>query len=147
MSVSCRQVVVNEKLVDLPQHQWRKNLKAVVRYTISDSTNHQLYFIVRHTQQFLYNKLLVKLDIEDSVKQPLTSMNINIPLTDSAGNWSGEVMGDIYYRRVHIQPPVFLKPGIYRFVMQHQMKDTVLPYILNVGIALTTDLYIHLCLI
>lgn len=122
--------------MNFPQHNWPRRISAVVQYNILDSTNYQLSFIVRHTQQFPYNKLLIKLDIQDSSKRTITSMNIQAPLTDSSGSWRGEAMGGIYYQRVKITPAVLLKPGTYRFVMQHQMKDTLLPYILNAGIAL-----------
>ena len=134
--VSCKQVIVNEKLVDLPRHQWAQNQHAVIIFDINDSTSHQLSLIVRHTQQFPYNKLLVKLTIQDTAKQVLTAMNINAPLTNASGNWTGEIMDDIFYNRIKIMPPVFLKPGKYRFVLQHQMKETILPCLLNVGVAI-----------
>lgn len=63
-------------------------------------------------------------------------MRIIAPLTDSAGNWNGQPMDDIYYSRIKIKPPVILPPGEYRFVLQQAMKEASLNHILNVGIAL-----------
>jgi gliding motility-associated lipoprotein GldH len=133
---SCRQVNVYEKQVALPNHEWKRSQNAVIHFDVPDSTNHQLYLVVRHTQQFPFNKLLVRLLIQDTAKRTISSMRINAPLTNSAGNWTGMPMDDIYYSRIKINPPVFLRPGPYRFVLQHAMKEEKLPYILNVGIAL-----------
>lgn len=134
--VSCRHINVYEKQVTLPGHEWRKDQSAVIRFDITDSTHHQLYFVVRHSQRFEFNKLLIKLLVQDTAKVPLVSMNISAPLTNAAGDWAGTPMDDIYYQRVKINPPVFLKPGQYRFVLQHLMKEPMLDHILSVGIAL-----------
>lgn len=134
--ISCKEVVVDEKLADFPLHEWPKNIRAVVRYDIPDSVDYQLYFVMRHTYQFPYNKLLAKLEIQDSAKHILSSYDLTIPLTDSSGNWAGDVMDDLYYQRIKVLQPVHLTPGIHRFVLEHQMRDSTLPYILNAGIAL-----------
>ncbi|GAB3418804.1 gliding motility lipoprotein GldH [Niabella aquatica] len=134
--VSCRQVHVYEKQVDLPEHRWKKSQNAVIRFKITDSTSHRLYLVVRHTRQFPYNKLLVRLLIQDTTKKTVSAMRIVAPLTDSAGNWNGQPMDDIYYSRIKITSPVMLPPGEYRFVLQQAMKEDTLSHILNVGIAL-----------
>ncbi|MGE9311471.1 gliding motility lipoprotein GldH [Niabella sp. CJ426] len=133
---SCKHINVYEKQVDLPRHEWKKNQNAVIRFDIDDSTSHQLYLVVRHTQQYPFNKLLVRLLIQDTAKRTIGSMHINAPLTNSDGTWAGTSMDDIYYSRIRINPPFFLRPGSYRFVLQHAMKEETVPYILNVGIAL-----------
>ncbi|MFT4093568.1 MAG: gliding motility lipoprotein GldH [Niabella sp.] len=133
---SCKPVTVYEKLVDLPGQQWSKKQNAVVIFDVNDSAAHQLYLIVRHTQQYPFNKMLVKLAVQDTAKHILSSMNISAPLTNSTGDWNGEKMDDILYNRIKIDPPLFLKPGTYRFVLQQQMKEDLVPHILNVGIAM-----------
>ncbi|MCH5715910.1 gliding motility lipoprotein GldH [Niabella hibiscisoli] len=133
---SCKHVNVYEKQVDLPQHEWKRNQNAVIRFEITDSSSHQLYLVVRHTQKFPFNKLLVRLLIQDTAKRTVGSMHINAPLTHSNGSWNGIPMDDIYYSRIKVNPPVFLRPGSYRFVLQQAMKEQTIPYILNVGIAL-----------
>lgn len=136
VAVSCKHIDVYEKHVDLPRHEWKKSQNAVIRFDIKDSSSHQLYLVVRHTQEYPFNKLLVRLLIQDSSKKTIGSMHLNAPLTNSGGNWAGASMDDIYYSRIKINPPVFLRPGSYRFVLQHTMKEETIPYILNVGIAL-----------
>ncbi|WP_346236016.1 gliding motility lipoprotein GldH [Niabella insulamsoli] len=134
--VSCQHVQVYEKHVDLPAHEWRKNQNAVVPFQITDSVDHQLYLVVRHTEQFAFNRLLVHLLIQDSVKKTITALKINAPLTDSLGNWAGLPMDDLWYTRIRVQPRIFLKPGRYRFVLQQRMKEDTLFNLLNVGVAL-----------
>lgn len=136
VAFSCKHINVYEKLVDLPRHEWKKSQNAVIRFDIKDSSSHQLYLVVRHTQQYPFNKLLVRLLIQDTAKRTISSMHLNAPLTNSSGNWSGISMDDIYYSRIKINPPIFLRPGPYRFVLQQAMKEETIPYILNVGIAL-----------
>ncbi|HRB89165.1 MAG TPA: gliding motility lipoprotein GldH [Niabella sp.] len=133
---SCKEVDVYEKQVILPEQEWRKNQLAVIHFDIKDSTNHPLFLVVRHMQRFPYNKLMVKLSIQDKTKQEKFTMNILAPLTDSANNWNGKRMDDIYYSRIKIDQSVFLKPGEYRFVLEHLMQADPLPYLLSVGIAL-----------
>lgn len=134
--VSCKHVNVYEKQVDLPRHEWKRSQHAVIRFDVTDSANHQLYLIVRHTQEYRFNKLLVRLLIQDTAKRTIGSMHLNAPLTNRSGNWAGTSMDDIYYSRIKINPPVFLRPGPYRFVLQHTMEEETIPYLLNVGIAL-----------
>jgi len=133
---ACKQVHVYEKQVDLPGHQWKRNQNAVINFGITDSAYHQLFVVVRHTQQFTFNNLLMRLLIQDTLKNTISSMRINAPLTNDSGSWNGVAMDDIYYSRIKINPPVFLKPGVYRFVLQQVMKEETIPYILNIGIAL-----------
>lgn len=133
---SCRQVNVYEKQVALPDHEWGRNQRAVIKFDIADSAYHQLYLVVRHTQQFPFNKLLVRLLIQDTARHTVSAMQINAPLTNTEGNWIGMPMDDLYYSRIRIKPAVLLRPGTYRFVLQHAMKEETLPYLLNVGIAL-----------
>ena len=133
---SCKQIDIYEKLVDLPQHEWKRNQHVVIPFKIADSSQHQLFFVVRHTQRYPFNRLIVKLFIEDSARKIVKAMQVNAPLTDSAHNWSGIAMDDLYYSRIRINPPVSLNPGTYRFVLEHAMKEETLPEVLNIGLAL-----------
>ncbi len=63
-------------------------------------------------------------------------MNILLPLTNAAGDWIGTALGDTHYLRVKVNPPIQLKPGKYRFVLQHLMKEQKLSDILSVGMAI-----------
>lgn len=133
---SCKNIDVYEKQVSLPKQEWKKNQLAVIEFDIKDSTSHPLYLVVRHTERFPYNKLLLKLIIQDQTKQEKFATTILAPLTDSAGNWTGERMDDIYYSRIKLDQSVFLNPGKYRFVFENLMQADPLPSILSVGIAL-----------
>lgn len=134
--VSCKQINVYEKQATFPQHEWSTKQSAVLKFDIADSIAHQLYFTVRHTQRYPFTKLLVKLTIQDSANHTLQSMFINAPLANTSGNWRGTKMDDVFYCRFKLNPRVFLKPGRYRFVLQHAMKEPIVTELLNVGIAL-----------
>jgi len=45
-------------------------------------------------------------------------------------------MDDLYYAKLPIGAPVLLQPGVYRFALQHLMKDDPLQHLLDVGVAI-----------
>lgn len=130
----CRNIDVTEQVDSLPGHLWYKTHKVVIELQVKDSAMHNLYFILRHTQKFPYTNLLANLTIEDSAKHILENMKLNLPLIKKDGNWSGKNMDDLYDHRIKIDKPVFLQKGIYRFILQHEMKENSLPYVLDAGI-------------
>lgn len=133
---SCKPVTVYEKQVDLPQHEWRSNQHVVIPHTIQDSLPVQLFFVMRHTERFAFDRLAVRLFVEDTSRRIIRAMQISAPLTDSSRNWNGTMMDDLYYNRIKINPAIVLPPGPYRFVLQHNMKEQTVGELLNVGIAL-----------
>lgn len=136
--IGCRQIDVYEKITEIPGQQWHRSTKAIVEIDVKDSSLYNLIFVTRHTEKFEFTNLLTTLSIKDTAinTKPVVFMRLNIPLINKTGNWAGDNMNDLYYHRVRITPPVFLKPGRYQFVMQHEMKKDPLPYIFNVGIAI-----------
>ena len=137
-ATGCRQIDVYEKTANIPGHAWARNHKAVVELDVNDSTYHDIVFIVRHTEKFKYNNIIATITIQDTAKntKPLAFIQANIPLVNKSGRWAGENMDDLYYHRVKIDPPLFFKPGRYRFILQHEMKDNPLEHVLNAGVAI-----------
>ena len=133
---SCRHIEVNERTADIPGHEWQRKHKVLVSLAIKDSAIYHLYFIARHTEQYAFKNILADLAIQDSTKKELYFMKLNIPLVNKNGEWSGRKMDDLYDHYIKINRSVVLKPGRYWFIIQHQMKEDPLPYILNVGIGI-----------
>lgn len=129
-------MVVNENVVDIPKHAWQQAFKAVVRVEAPENGVYYPVFIVRHSQKYDFENILIRLTAQDSAAQPLESWDLNIPLMDKNNFWKGQRMDDLYDYRIKVTPAVSLKAGTYRFVIGHQMGQNPLENILNVGIAL-----------
>lgn len=134
--IACKEVKVHERLVNLPQHKWLGAQNAVVYLTITDSALHDLYFLIRHSENFSYKNIVANLTIQDTAKNKIASMRLNAPLVNARGNWGGTNMDNLYYHRIKINQKIFLKPGYYRFVLQQKMEEEFLSGILNVGIGI-----------
>lgn len=134
----CRQIDVYEKMANIPRHEWARNYAAVVEIDVKDSAFHNLFFLIRHTEKFEFTNIVTTLTVQDTVKnaKPFAFMKLNIPLTNKQGDWTGNNMDDLYYHRVKINQPLFLKPGRYKFSLLHEMKEDPLKYIFNVGVSI-----------
>jgi len=134
---SCHEVEVMEKAANIPQHAWVKTQSAIVELDVKDSALYDLYILVRHSQKFSYSHLITQLSIQDTAGKPLGNMDLTLPLTKSDGNWSGINIDDLYDHRIKINNPVFLKAGKLRFIFRQEMKENPLPFILNIGVAIS----------
>ena len=137
-AVSCRQIDVYEKVAEIPGHEWKRNHKAIVEIDVKDSTYHNIFFVIRHTEKFQFTNIVATLTVQDTAKasKPISFMRLNIPIVNKHGNWVGNNMDDLYYHRVKINQSVFFKPGRYKFILQHEMRENPLRYVLNVGAAI-----------
>ncbi|WP_018627234.1 gliding motility lipoprotein GldH [Niabella aurantiaca] len=133
---SCRQVKVTERIADIPRHEWRKNVPAVIELDIADTATYQLYLLVRHTQQYRYNNLVARISIKDTANQPITSFRVNASLVTPSGKWAGNNIDDLYDHRIRLNTDVPLKKNRYRFTISQLMKDDPLLFILNAGIGI-----------
>lgn len=134
--VSCKQVPVTEKAVNIPRHTWYKNQPVRFRIEVRDSAEYDLFFIFRHGQKYPYTHILTHLKVLDSVGNPLAILYLNAPLIKADGSWAGDKMEDLYDHRMPVNHPLVLKPGSYRFILRSDMNDDPLPYVLNAGIGL-----------
>lgn len=133
--LSCTHIEVKERIADIPRHEWRKNVPAVVELDIADTAAYQLYLLVRHTQQYRYNNLVARISVKDTANRPVTSFRVNASLVTPSGKWAGNNIDDLYDHRIRLNTDVPLKKNRYRFTISQLMKDDPLLFILNAGIA------------
>ncbi|MBO9619061.1 MAG: gliding motility lipoprotein GldH [Niabella sp.] len=134
--LSCRQVVVNERIADIPAHEWQQNHAAVVDLDVAATAPYQLYFIFRHTEQYPYNNIVAKVTIKDTLNKVIAALTVNAPLASASGKWEGNAIDDLYDHFIKLNTIVPLRRGRYHFIITHQMKDDPLPFVLNAGIAI-----------
>lgn len=137
-TAGCRQIDVHEKMTNIPGQEWNRNHKVVVEIDVKDSAYYNILFLMRHSEKFGFTNLVATMLVKDTAKsvKPLASMQLSIPLVDKEGDWAGNNLSDLYYNRVKVNQPIFLKHGRYQFIIQHEMKENPLQYVFNVGAAI-----------
>ena len=136
---SCNHINLYEKVVPVPKHQWQSNFKPEFTFNIKDTAvPYQLYFIVRHNNQYKYNNVWVNL----YAKGPADTVHkfvLELPLANKEG-WLGSGMDDVFEHRVGFvldpQKFSFAKAGDYSFTLEQIMRDDPLPNIMDVGLRL-----------
>ena len=136
---SCNTIDLYEKVVPIPKHQWQNSYKPEFRFTIKDTAvPYQLYFIVRHKNQYRYNNIWVNLYAKSTVDS-VQKFNLELPLANKEG-WLGVGMDDIFEHRIAfaLDPAKFrfARSGEYVFTLEQIMRDDPLDNIMDVGIRL-----------
>lgn len=98
------------------------------------ATRYNIYVNVRHTDDFPYSNLWVKLYTTFPSGKRIEN-RINLPLADKSGKWFGEGSGDVITAQVPIQEAAKMpETGAYRFEIAQDMRQNPLTNILAVGI-------------
>lgn len=134
---SCDTIDLYEKVVPVPKHQWQSSYKPAFTFNISDTAvPYQLYFIVRHNNNYRYNNIWVKLTAKGPV-DTARAFTLELPLANKEG-WLGSGMDDIFEHRVAfaLDPEKFsfARSGDYTFTLEQVMRDDPLENIMNVGV-------------
>ena len=133
---SCRQVALVEQLANIPNASWPSERTDTFRFEIQDtSLAYNLAVVVRHTNQYAYRNLWVRLQIKQPALASFSSQDFNLPIA-SAENWLGKGMGDIYEVRPKLfkQAVRFTQKGEVSIVLQHIMRQDPLPGIMQIGV-------------
>ena len=136
---SCKHVNLYEKVIPVPKHQWQSSFKPAFTFNIQDTAvPYQLYFIVRHNNQYKYNNVWVNL----YAKGPADTVHkfvLELPLANKEG-WLGSGMDDVFEHRIGfvLDPQKFRfdRAGEYNFTLEQIMRDDPLANIMDVGLRL-----------
>ncbi|ANH83609.1 gliding motility lipoprotein GldH [Niabella ginsenosidivorans] len=133
---SCKQVDVNQRVADIPDHKWGKRLSAIIDLDVKDTADYGLYFIFRHTEQYPYNNIIAKITVKDTANHTIAAFTVNASLVSASGKWDGRGIDDLYDHFIKLNRTIPLKKNRYRFVISQLMKDDPLPFVLNAGIGI-----------
>ena len=136
---SCAHIDLYEKVLPVPGHQWQSSFKPVFAFNIKDTgVAYQLYFIVRHNNQYKYNNVWVNLTAKGPADSAQT-FKLELPLANKEG-WLGSGMDDVYEHRIGfaLDPRKFgfAKSGDYTFTVEQIMREDPLPNVMDVGLRL-----------
>ena len=131
----CGSLDVYEKIFFFPDHQWKSDNPCSFTFNIADTTSlYHVFVVVRHEDAYHFNNIWLNV----TTKAPgdtTRSQQVDVMLADNKKGWLGTGMDDVFDHRVRItRSPVKLKKGDYTFILQQNMREEPLQYILNAGI-------------
>lgn len=132
---SCQAIDLYERVVSIPQQEWKSSFKPQFNFIIKDSqTHYDVYVLLRHNEKYEFNNIWISLTYQLKGQQPVTGQ-YELPLANNEG-WMGTAMDDLYEHRVRITPPegIALKAGEYTFTIGQIMRKDPLDNVLNVGL-------------
>lgn len=132
---SCQTLDVFEKTAFFPDHEWASNRRASFTFAIEDtSAAYHISVVFRHEDAYHFNNIWLNVTTQapgDTAKTQL----VNVILANNKKGWLGTGMGDVFDHRARItRMPVKLKKGNYTFILQQNMREEPLQYVLNAGI-------------
>jgi len=132
---SCQTIDLYERVVSIPQQEWKSSFKPQFNFNIKDTqTRYDIYVLLRHNEKYEFNNVWISLTYQLKGQQPVTSQ-YELPLANNEG-WIGTAMDDLYEHRIRITPPggIALKSGEYSFTIGQIMRKDPLENVLNVGL-------------
>lgn len=133
--VACTTVDLYEKMVPLPDHEWKGSYKPEFDFIISDTTaSYRVFFVIRHTEKYNYNNIWIKYYYQPP-GDTLHKETREFKLASNERGWHATGMDDIYEHRLEFaRNPGKLKAGSYKFILENIMREDPLQHVLNVGI-------------
>lgn len=133
---SCQRINLFEKVKPIPGHEWKSTFKPSFTFEIKDTTaSYELFIIFRHTEKYSYNNIWMNIHVEspDKVKQTILQ---ELPLATNERGWLGTGIDDIYEHRIKLSAGEirFNNAGIYKFTLQHIMRQDPLEHVMNAGL-------------
>lgn len=132
---ACDQKRVFESYDTLKDDAWYINQRPSYFVEIKDTTSeHTIYFNVRHTGIYKYSNLFVLFTIQGP-RAKAESQRLEFKLAEADGKWLGSGLGDIYSNQIKVMENVkFPHKGVYSFTLEQNMRDNPLLGIEDIGI-------------
>ncbi len=132
---SCQTKQLFEQSTIYPDHHWASKQANEYQFSITDTAAaYKVFFVIRHHNAYHYKNIWLQLNTT-SPNDSVSKQSLNLNLADDEKGWLGTGMDDIYDQRIPISvEPVHFKKGVYKFTLQHTMREDPLDNILSTGI-------------
>jgi gliding motility-associated lipoprotein GldH len=135
---SCQHIDLYEKTAVIPKAEWKSSFQPSFTFNITDTAaGYQLYIVLRHTEEYNYNNIWLKLHIQ-APGDTATTVQFPLMLATADKGWLGNGMDDIYEHRILLTSSTrlwhFKKAGAYHFSLQQIMRDDPLEHVMNAGL-------------
>lgn len=127
--------IVQDKFT-VPNGEWKINQVFTSKVPVTDTVNpYNFYLNIRNGGDYPYSNLHIFVTTTfPNGKKAIDT--VNCELADKSGRWLGKGLGDVLDNRIMYRyNRVFPMKGLYKISLQHAMRDTVVPAILNLGIS------------
>lgn len=131
----------NDNLVDtnvsMSDNNWTYAKSINTKFEIKDSSKHyQVYFKLRHTDQYRYSNLFVLFNLKGHGLNK--HLRYQFKLAKADGTWTGKGSGAIFtHNFLMLKNYQFPKPGIYTIEIAQNMRDNPLIGVSDVGISVS----------
>lgn len=132
---SCQTKELYEQVTLYPDHKWPGQQVNEYQFSISDTNAaYKVYFVIRHHNSYHYKNIWIQLNTI-APNDSITKQSVNLNLADDEKGWLGTGMDDIYDQRIPMSADTLhFKKGLYKFKLQHTMREDPLDNILSTGI-------------
>lgn len=132
---ACDQKRVFESYQSVKDDAWYINQKPSFYLDVTDTTTeHTIYFNIRHTGNYKYSNLFVLFTIQGP-KAKAETQRLEFKLAEADGKWLGSGLGDIYSNQIKVMENVkFPRKGVYSFSIEQNMRDNPLMGVEDIGV-------------
>lgn len=132
---ACDQKRVFEDYQNLENNAWYINQKPTFYLEVNDTTTeHTIYFNIRHTGLYKYSNLFVLFTIQGP-KAKAETQRLEFKLAEADGKWLGSGLGDIFSNQIKVMENVkFPRKGVYSFSIEQNMRDNPLLGVEDIGV-------------
>jgi gliding motility-associated lipoprotein GldH len=132
---ACDQKRVFEDYQNLKDNAWHINQKPTFYLEVNDTTTeHNVYFNIRHTGLYKYSNLFVLFTIQGP-KAKAETQRLEFKLAEADGKWLGSGLGDIFSNQIKVMENVkFPRKGVYSFSIEQNMRDNPLLGVEDIGV-------------
>lgn len=134
---SCTDEALLDKNEAIADNVWATAQRPEFSVDIKDaSVGYDMFLNLRNTPEFPFSKVFVLVHIEKE-GQVASSFRVGLKLADRDGLWTGKSAGSLYAHQALFRRNFhFPDTGLYRFVLESNMRLNPLPGISDVGVRL-----------
>ncbi len=128
---------VFDENVPVKDYQWYYKDTAAFEVNIQDTVAaYNIYVNIRHNGSYAFSNLWIFVHTQKP-GGPWERKRVELPLADKTGRWYGANMSDVYDQQIPIQYKAQMpRKGLYRFVLEQNMRVDPLENVMAVGIRL-----------
>ena len=133
----CNNGTLYYQFKSIDEHGWLKSDTIDFEVPTSDSIHHyQLEVGVRHSTKYIYQQLKLRLSVLTPDSLSLPEQVVTIGVTDENGKRLSVGKGGLFQAQANPVSLPVAKAGIWHFKLVHQMNDSILKGVHDVGVRL-----------
>lgn len=135
LAMACADTAVLDKNVAIADHTWYYDDQPQLTAHITDTVQrYDIYLNLRHTPDYRYSNIFLLVH-QSGPGLPDTTERFELHLAEPDGRWLGRSTGSMYAHQQLIKENVhFPDTGLYRFIIEQNMREDPLPEVADVGI-------------